>query len=247
MANKKTLVGRVFGKLKVVAFCGSLPGRNRDYTYRVRCECGETIIARHSALKKGRRTSCGCSQVPNIVGAKAKTDNYEFVPASSRPEYDVWRSMKQRCGEGGHKDYAGRGISVCEQWVHSFETFFAHMGPRPSPQHSLDRIDNDGNYEPGNCRWATRVQQANNTRKTAPKKYVVMGVSYSLSELAVVSGVSATMIRDRIRKGWTVERACSQPVTSNPINGNGPRPKLSDVDVLFQRSGTLRAFKKFYR
>ncbi len=87
-------------------------------------------------------------------------------------EYRAWQAMKNRCYNPNCEKYArwgGRGITVCERWLHSFANFYADMGQRPSAKHSLDRIDNDGNYEPGNCRWATSVEQNNNQSKTLPK------------------------------------------------------------------------------
>lgn len=105
---------------------------------------------------------------------------YRKKPSSAysrKPEYLVWRNIKVRCYYPGYnesKDYRGRGISMCEEWRNSFKAFYEYVGDRPSKNHSIDRINNDGNYEPGNVRWATREQQATNKQRNNP--YGAVGI-----------------------------------------------------------------------
>jgi hypothetical protein len=128
---------------------------------------------------------------------------------SGRPsrEYITWSSMKSRCLNPRHfayKWYGGRGITICKKWL-LFEGFLADMGPRPSSAHSLDRVDTDGNYEPGNCRWATETQQQNNRANN--HRLTINGETATLTEWARRTGISRGTLDWRIRHGWTVERA----------------------------------------
>ena len=122
-------------------------------------------------------------------------------------EYNAWLAAKQRC-EGltlaGYKNYGGRGIKVCERWKRSFENFLADMGRRPSVRHSLDRIDVNGNYEPGNCRWATRKEQ--NLNKTSSVRLTFKGKTQTATEWAQEIGVKAKTLQLRVRRGWPIER-----------------------------------------
>ncbi len=126
--------------------------------------------------------------------------------AGRSPEYQSWLCMRGRCYQltnNRYHSHGGRGIVVCERWKCSFKNFLADMGPKPSPKHQLDRIDNDGDYEPGNCRWVTPKEQSNNTRRN---RY--------LSEWATKIGIERRTIAGRIDYcGWSVEAALTTPVS----------------------------------
>jgi hypothetical protein len=131
-----------------------------------KCECGNKKIVMLSNLKNGSTKSCGCIS-KLLTSQRSKTHG-----DSKSPEYKTWKNMKRRCDNPkGNRwmHYGGRGIKVCDRWLHSYENFLNDMGRKPSPQHSIDRIDVNGNYEPSNCRWSTAKEQANNTKRN--KKY----------------------------------------------------------------------------
>ncbi|MCE7937081.1 MAG: hypothetical protein DYG90_00475 [Chloroflexi bacterium CFX6] len=124
------------------------------------------------------------------------------------PEYQAWRSMINRCERPQTREYANygaRGITVCPRWRSSFVAFYADMGPRPTPTHSLDRIDNDGNYEPDNCRWSTIRDQARNKRSNHRIAY--SGEDLTVTEWAERTGIKDYTILRRLQKGWTPEAA----------------------------------------
>lgn len=122
------------------------------------CDCGTWRIVRGESLRDGTTKSCGCLQRESATKHGMK----------NTPEYRAWQNMKTRCENPDYIDFhlwGGRGIKICQQWRNSFKTFFRDMGRKPSPELSLDREDNEGDYTPANCRWATAKQQANNRRK----------------------------------------------------------------------------------
>ena len=126
---------------------------------------------------------------------------------SRTAEYKIWHHMIRRCDVRSHKffkNYGGRGIKVCDRW-RDFASFYEDMGPRPSPKHTIDRKDNDGDYEPRNCRWATRWQQNQNTRKSVIIEHD--GECHSMSEWARRLGMSRQTLRLRLKNGWSVEDA----------------------------------------
>lgn len=128
------------------------------------------------------------------------------------PEYRVWAEMRRRCRNSKRKDfvnYGGRGITICARWE-DFHAFLSDMGPRPSSTYSLDRINNDGDYEPGNCRWVTRLEQNNNKRTSRILEFG--GRSLNLAGWGRTLGIPAHILSWRIRNGWSVSRALSQPL-----------------------------------
>jgi hypothetical protein len=181
------------------------------------CDCGAIVTVRADALTSGGTKSCGCLSRelarehikkawvrPRVVHGHTRGSHHG---ADASPEYRSWRMMKSRClNPRNHKfaSYGGRGIAVCQPWL-DFRNFLADMGRRPSLLHTLDRIDNDGNYEPGNCRWATRTEQQRNTRTAC--RVFVMGAWMSLGDVADVAGMPVSCLKYRLRQGWSLGRA----------------------------------------
>ncbi len=157
------LTGQVYGRLSVLCFAGNA-GNKR--TWRVQCACGKLFIALAESLRAGNTKSCGCKR--NERAAALKMRHGEARVGRRTPEWLTWRGMRSRCtrpSDSAYSKYGGRGVTVHPRWLASYEAFLEDMGRKPSPKHSIDRINPFGNYEPGNCRWATASQQARNRRK----------------------------------------------------------------------------------
>lgn len=203
MSNVDDLVGKRFGQLTVLHVFPIRPHRKwPDCT--VKCDCGATKRMLVQTLRNGDAVSCGCKRRRFFTEhVRVKTHD-----RSHTREYDIWTGMKARCHNpqnDGFADYGGRGIVVCARWRDSFEAFLADMGPRPSPRHSIDREDNDGDYEPGNCRWATQREQARNTSRNVWLEY--QGERMVVSDWAARYNLTAAVLLSRIRRGWPTERA----------------------------------------
>lgn len=147
---------------------------------------------------------------------------------SEFPEYRAWQTARLRCTSptnAAYPDYGGRGIRMCEEWINNPAAFIGHVGARPTPKHELDRIDNDGHYEPGNVRWVTRSQNCRNRRSNHVIEY--RGESRPLVEWCQVLNLDIVAISKRINEGMSVERAFTQPVRKK-IPGGKPKPKCVD-------------------
>lgn len=183
MGNVINLQGKRFGKLLVL----SLNRVDGNAHWDCLCDCGNKTVVRGNLLNYGSIISCGCAQ-------KEKAREIRKTHGMSRTKiYKAWFAMKDRCYNKSHssyKNYGGRGILVCDKWRVSFENFISDMGERPSPKHSIDRIDNNGNYEPSNCRWATKKQQCANKRNNFIIEFfgIKMTRGYWAEELGVSVG-----------------------------------------------------------
>lgn len=207
------LTGRQIGRLRVVRFlrreCVNGGTRPRSYgIWTCQCLCGRTTEVRGENLRTGHTQSCGCASLEQS-GPLSPTYTHG---KTDTPEYRIWADMLTRClnpQAAQSRNYLGRGITVCDRW-RDFANFIADMGPRPSPDHSIDRIDNDGNYEPQNCRWATRVEQGRNRRTTLRITY--LGVTLPLKEWCERLGLPYKTVHQRHRAGWDVNRTFTTPI-----------------------------------
>lgn len=171
------------------------------------CDCGKTRVVAGYKL----RSSCGCLKSDALADPNNKHRKYEFDKKELHKEYMTWIRMRRRCENPESQDYAnygGRGIMVCRRWSDiekGFINFLEDMGRRPGIGYSLDRIDNDGDYHPGNCRWATILQQ-NRNKRTA--RLITIGeVTQGLPEWSDESGINQNTIRGRLVRGWSPEEA----------------------------------------
>ena len=202
------LTGKSFHRWLVIDFSHS----KRKHTYWIcRCECGTIKPVRADQLQNGESKSCGCWHKEKASEQGRTTTTHGMAGSLI---YAVWNGMVRRCtklDDWSYSRYGQRGIRVCDRWRNSFTAFYEDMGPRPTNKHSLDRIDNNGDYTPDNCRWATRIEQASNTRKNF--YLTCSGETHTLAEWSRITGISVAALWVRLRKfNWPVDKALTQPL-----------------------------------
>jgi len=202
--NVKDITGKPFGDLTAISYAGTNLGSQSGAYWLFRCKCGVEKVLNGRSVRSGSIQSCGCSK----LAADGK---------SNSAEYRVWHGMKRRCYETGRRDYkyyGGRGITVCERWRSSFVNFFTDMGPKPFPEATIERVDNDGNYEKSNCKWATQEEQKQNTRNV--RKLTYNGETLSIGEWAKKLGIDRSTLRLRLDKGWPLDEVFSRETSFVP-------------------------------
>lgn len=205
--NFKDLTGQKFNRLTVVERRGS--NKEQRPLWLCRCDCGSEKLISGKSLRNGHAQSCGCYN-RDLTAIRNARHGYA-ARGSKLPEHNVWCRMRQRCANPKCSDfplYGGRGIKVCERWD-SFDAFISDMGMRPSRKHSIDRIDVNGNYEPGNCQWSTVEAQANNKRNT--RHLTLNGETKRLRDWAMALGIKRSTLQDRLSMGWSDERTLTTP------------------------------------
>ena len=202
---KEDLTNREIGLLTVKEYLG-----RRDCLWRCECACGKTVEIPGGSLRNNSTHSCGCDRPRKLAALKTKHGHAQ--KGNESPEYRAWLGMIDRCERKSHCDYhnyGGRGIKVCQRWRENFAAFLTDMGPKPAWAHSIDRRENNGDYEPGNCRWATQKEQARNTRTN--RLLTFDNETKPLVEWAEVKGLPMKLLHQRLSRGWDLRRALTTP------------------------------------
>lgn len=205
MINVNDLTGKVYGQLTVIS---QNTDSGKENFWLCLCSCGKTKSFLGGKLTRKSIRSCGCSCIRKVSGTHNETRG-----GLHTKEYCAWARTKAKCNVPTHhayKWYGARGIKICDRWMNSYENFLADIGRAPSPKHSLGRIDNDGDYEPSNCRWETTQQQANNTRRNRYIEY--NGQRKTITQWGRELGIDIEKLRWRIvTYNWPVEKAFTTP------------------------------------
>ena len=190
------LTGKTFNRLTVLERIGS--DKWGQAFWKCLCTCGNTTIVTGGGLRTNRIKSCGC------LRKEVWLSHIQTHRLSKTPEYQIWLRAKQRCHNPNEKTYfryGGRGIKIYKKWRTDFEAFFDHVGPRPTKEHTIERIDNNHGYFPDNVKWATQQEQANNRRTN--HHITINGVTHTIAQWARIVGVRPESICNRLYRGWS--------------------------------------------
>jgi hypothetical protein len=205
----KVAVGDRFGRLEVIAPAVDYLWRGKPHgrQWHCRCSCKAETVARECHLQGGRIVSCGCHAAEQSGN---RTRTHGLTGGGAPPEFNVWCLMRRRCldrDDQNYSDYGARGIYVCDRWLGEmgFANFLADMGPRPSPQHTIERRDNNGPYAPTNCEWVLPAVQARNRRSNRWVEYG--GRRLCLSDWARELGLTRNRLSRQLDAGWPLDRA----------------------------------------
>ncbi len=213
--KKENLLNQRFGRLVVVE---ELPKQKRNAFWKCKCDCGNYSSCTSGNLKSGKIVSCGCLKLEKLL-QRSTTHNQRHTHL-----YEVWKSMKQRCYNPNlksYKNWGARGIKICDEWLNDFQSFYdwsyangysTENQKNEKLKLTIDRIDNNGNYEPSNCRWVNRKTQASNMRTT--KLITINGETKCLAEWFRHYNLCSWTYYTRIKYGWSVEEALTKPIGS---------------------------------
>lgn len=213
MSRSVNISGQVFGRLTAIEACGY--NKHGKTMWRCVCSCGGERFVVAGDLRSGNTKSCGCLVVEQAISMGARNVTHGLTGS---PEFRTWSAMIDRCTNKSGKNYRNyghRGITVCDEWMKSFERFLADMGPRQKG-HTIERKDNNGNYEPSNCVWATNKDQSRNRRSTRLLSHG--GRSMPISAWAEEKGIQVgTLWRRLSTYGWSADRAIDTPVQQRAV------------------------------
>lgn len=220
----KDMSGLRFTRLRVLSRAPS--DSNGNAKWNCLCDCGNTTVSSGFTLRNGEAKSCGCLTTDQLNERRGVTHRM-----TGQPTYMAWAHMRQRCTNSKTRRwarYGGRGIAICERW-NSFDNFYADMGPKPSDNHSLDRINNDGDYEPGNCRWATKSEQNRNHSANHMVTYKGRRVPLVTAIEMSSTGINRNTVEGRLGRGWSIEAALDHPVDDSVWENRQRKPRRSGV------------------
>jgi hypothetical protein len=204
----KEETGHKYGRLTVQSFACV---KHRKAYWNCLCECGEKVTVIGTSLRNGGTKSCTCFRIDETVRRSIK--HLHSIAGAKTKAYTTWSNVKSRCTnpKSSHFEHYGRrGIKMCARWIDSFENFLEDMGDRP-PGMTIERINNDGDYEPGNCRWASHKEQMNNTRGN--RFLTFNGITKTISQWAISIGLHPNGLAKRLERGWTLQLALTTPKT----------------------------------